>query len=86
VAHIDRIQDMVEEGLFVYGGRRGDSRPQFVNGEAAMWINSSAYFGGFEADIQDFEFTQVPMPIDTSFGRAAELDHRRRHALGAARP
>jgi sn-glycerol 3-phosphate transport system substrate-binding protein len=37
-----------------------------VNGEAAMWINSSAYFGGFVADIQDFEFTQVPMPIDTS--------------------
>jgi sn-glycerol 3-phosphate transport system substrate-binding protein len=66
VAHIDRLQDMVEEGLFVYGGRRGDSRPQFVNGEAAMWINSSAYFGGFKADISDFEFTQVPMPIDAS--------------------
>jgi sn-glycerol 3-phosphate transport system substrate-binding protein len=66
VAHLDRIQGMAEEGLFTYGGRRGDSRPQFVNGEAAMWINSSAYFGGFEADIQDFEFTQVPMPVDTS--------------------
>lgn len=66
VGHIDRIQTMAEEGLFTYGGRRGDSRPQFVNGEAAMWINSSAYFGGFEADIQDFEFTQVPMPTDTS--------------------
>ncbi len=66
IAHIDRIQGMVEEGLFVYGGRRGDSRPQFVNGEAAMWINSSAYFGGFVADIQDFEFTQVPLPLDTA--------------------
>jgi sn-glycerol 3-phosphate transport system substrate-binding protein len=66
VAHIQRLADMAEEGLFVYGGRRGDSRPQFVNGEAAMWINSSAYFGGFVADIQGFEFTQVPMPIDTS--------------------
>jgi sn-glycerol 3-phosphate transport system substrate-binding protein len=66
VAHIQRLADMAEEGLFTYGGRRGDSRPQFVNGEAAMWINSSAYFGGFVADIQDFEFTQVPMPIDTN--------------------
>jgi sn-glycerol 3-phosphate transport system substrate-binding protein len=66
VAHIQRLADMAEEGLFVYGGRRGDSRPQFVNGEAAMWINSSAYFGGFVADIQGFEFTQVPMPIDMS--------------------
>ena len=66
VAHIQRLADMAEEGLYTYGGRRGDSRPQFVNGEAAMWINSSAYFGGFVADIQDFEFTQVPMPIDTN--------------------
>ena len=66
VGHLGRIQDMVDEGLFVYGGRRGDSRPQFVNGEAAMWINSSAYFGGFQNDIKDFEFTQVPLPLDTS--------------------
>ncbi len=66
VGHLDRIQKMVDEGLFVYGGRRGDSRPQFVNGEAAMWINSSAYFGGFQNDIKDFEFTQVPLPLDTS--------------------
>jgi sn-glycerol 3-phosphate transport system substrate-binding protein len=64
INHIQRLADMAEEGLFTYGGRRGDSRPQFVNGEAAMWINSSAYYGGFVADIQDFEFTQVPMPYD----------------------
>jgi sn-glycerol 3-phosphate transport system substrate-binding protein len=64
VNHIQRLADMSEEGLFAYGGRRGDSRPQFVNGEAAMWINSSAYYGGFVADIQDFEFTQVMMPYD----------------------
>ena len=66
VNHIQRLSDMAKEGLFVYGGRRGDSRPQFVNGEAAMWINSSAYFGGFVADIKDFRFTQVPMPVDTA--------------------
>jgi sn-glycerol 3-phosphate transport system substrate-binding protein len=64
VNHIQRLADMSEEGLFAYGGRRGDSRPQFVNGEAAMWINSSAYYGGFVADIQDFDFTQVMMPYD----------------------
>jgi sn-glycerol 3-phosphate transport system substrate-binding protein len=64
INHIQRLADMAAEGLYTYGGRRGDSRPQFVNGEAAMWINSSAYFGGFVADIQDFEFTQAPMPYD----------------------
>ncbi|MEM7733923.1 MAG: extracellular solute-binding protein, partial [Pseudomonadota bacterium] len=72
VNHLDRIQDMVEEGLCVYGGRRGDSRPQFVNGEAAMWINSSAYFGGFQNDIKDFEFTQVPLPLDKSVADAPQ--------------
>jgi sn-glycerol 3-phosphate transport system substrate-binding protein len=66
VNHLQRLADLAEDGLFVYGGRRGDSRPQFVNGEAAMWINSSAYFGGFVADIKDFKFTQVPMPVDTA--------------------
>jgi sn-glycerol 3-phosphate transport system substrate-binding protein len=31
--------------------------------KAAMWINSSAYFGGLRGRHQDFEFTQAPMPI-----------------------
>jgi sn-glycerol 3-phosphate transport system substrate-binding protein len=70
---------MAEEGLYAYGGRRGDSRPQFVNGEAAMWINSSAYFGGFEADIEDFEFTQVPMPYD-----AGIVDEPQNSIIGGA--
>ena len=53
----------------------------------AMWINSSAYYGGFVADIQDFEFTQAPMPYDPARPlRAAEFHHRRRDALGPARP
>lgn len=64
VNHIQQIADAGEEGLFTYGGRRGDSRPMFVNGETAMWINSSAYYGGFVNDIQDFEFSQAPMPYD----------------------
>lgn len=72
VAHLERLQGMAEDGLFAYGGRRGDSRPQFVNGEAAMWINSSAYFGGFQQDIQDFAFTQVPMPRDAALRDAPQ--------------
>jgi sn-glycerol 3-phosphate transport system substrate-binding protein len=79
INHIQRLADMAEEGLYAYGGRRGDSRPQFVNGEAAMWINSSAYFGGFEADIEDFEFTQVPMPYD-----AGIVDEPQNSIIGGA--
>ena len=33
---------MGSEGLFEYGGRRGDSRAKFVNGKFVFWINSSA--------------------------------------------
>ncbi|QIE54019.1 sn-glycerol-3-phosphate ABC transporter substrate-binding protein UgpB [Pikeienuella piscinae] len=66
VNHIQRIADMGKEGLFKYGGRRGDSRGMFVNGETIMWINSSAYYGGFKKDITDWEFGQAMLPLDTA--------------------
>ncbi|WP_371037370.1 MULTISPECIES: sn-glycerol-3-phosphate ABC transporter substrate-binding protein UgpB [unclassified Rhodosalinus] len=72
VNHIDRIARMREEGLFAYGGRRGDSRSMFVNGETALWINSSAYYGGFASDITDFEFGQAMLPLDTAVADAPQ--------------
>ncbi|MBY6199794.1 sn-glycerol-3-phosphate ABC transporter substrate-binding protein UgpB [Maritalea mobilis] len=72
VNHIQAIADAGEEGLFTYGGRRGDSRGMFVNGETAMWINSSAYYGGFVNDITEFEFSQAMMPLDTAVADAPQ--------------
>ncbi|TDK49613.1 sn-glycerol-3-phosphate ABC transporter substrate-binding protein UgpB [Antarcticimicrobium luteum] len=72
VNHIQRIADMGKEGLFGYGGRRGDSRGMFVNGETALWINSSAYYGGFKSDIKDFEFGQTMLPLDTAVADAPQ--------------
>ncbi len=72
VNHIARIAEMGEEGLFSYGGRRGDSRSMFVNGETALWINSSAYYGGFANDITDFEFGQAMLPLDTAVADAPQ--------------
>lgn len=72
VNHIQRIADMGKDGTFVYGGRRGDSRGQFVNGETALWINSSAYYGGFKNDITDFEFGQTMLPLDTAVADAPQ--------------
>ncbi len=72
VNHIQRIADWGKEGLFGYGGRRGDSRGQFVNGETALWINSSAYYGGFKKDISDFEFGQTMLPLDTAVADAPQ--------------
>ncbi|TDE35604.1 sn-glycerol-3-phosphate ABC transporter substrate-binding protein UgpB [Antarcticimicrobium sediminis] len=72
VNHIQRIADMGKEGLFGYGGRRGDSRGMFVNGETALWINSSGYYGGFKTDIKDFEFGQTMLPLETSVADAPQ--------------
>lgn len=66
VAHIARLGRMSKEGTFKYGGRRGDSRGMFVNGESIFWLNSSAYYGGFKKDIKDFEFGQAMLPLDTA--------------------
>jgi len=71
VNHIARLGDMSEEGLFVYGGRRGDSAAMFHSGDTPMYFNSSAYFGNFTQNA-DFEFTQVMMPLDTSLADAAQ--------------
>lgn len=69
VNHIQTIADMGKKGLFKYGGRRGDSRAMFVNGETIFWINSSAYYGGFAKDIKNFEFGQTMMPLDTKVAK-----------------
>lgn len=72
VAHIERLARMAKDGTFVYGGRRGDSRGMFVNGESILWINSSAYYGGFKNDITDFEFAQSMLPVDTEVNAAPQ--------------
>ena len=72
VNHIQRIADMGAKGLFEYGGRRGDSRAKFVNGESVFWINSSAYYGGFKKDIKDFKFGQAMLPLDTDVASAPQ--------------
>ena len=72
INHIDRIARMGKEGLFKYGGRRGDSRAMFVNGETILWINSSAYYGGFKKDIKGFEFSQTMLPLDSELAKAPQ--------------
>lgn len=70
-ARLDDIASMSEGGLFVYGGRRGDSLPMFTNGECGMWINSSAYYGGIKKQAE-FEFGQAMLPLDTEVASAPQ--------------
>ncbi|MFT5115102.1 MAG: sn-glycerol 3-phosphate transport system substrate-binding protein [Parasphingorhabdus sp.] len=59
------IADWSKDGLFKYGGRRGDSLSMFTNGECAMWMNSSAYYGSIKKQAK-FEFGQTMLPLDTN--------------------
>ncbi len=61
VRHLDNIAEWGKQGLFQYGGRRGDSLPMFTNAECAMWLNSSAYYGGIKDQAQ-FKFGQTMLP------------------------
>ncbi len=70
-ARLDDIAAMSKDNLFVYGGRRGDSLPMFVNGECGMWMNSSAYYGGIKKQAE-FNFAQTMLPLDTDVASAPQ--------------
>lgn len=60
--HVANLGEWQKSKIFDYGGRRGDSLPKFTNGECAMWLNSSAYYGGIKKQAK-FEFGQSMLPI-----------------------
>ncbi|MFT7594924.1 MAG: sn-glycerol 3-phosphate transport system substrate-binding protein [Paracoccaceae bacterium] len=70
-ARLDDIASMTEGGLFLYGGRRGDSLPLFTTGECGMWMNSSAYYGSMKAQAE-FAFGQTMLPLDTAAASAPQ--------------
>ncbi len=59
--HLQDLYDWSKSGIFVYGGRRGDSLPMFTNQECGMWLNSSAYYGSIKKQAT-FEFGQTMLP------------------------
>jgi len=71
VNRLQQIADWQDEGLFKYGGRRGDSLALFTNGECGMWLNSSAYYAGIKTGA-DFAFGQAMLPLDTDITDAPQ--------------
>jgi len=61
---LQKIYEWSKDGLFKYGGRRGDSLSMFTNGECGMWLNSSAYYGAIKGQAK-FAFGQTMLPLDT---------------------
>jgi len=62
---LQRIADGQATGAFKYGGRRGESLPLFLEEKCAMWMNSSAYYGGISQNAK-FNYGQAILPLDTS--------------------
>ena len=61
-AHFQAVRDWTEAGLFGwYGVSWGDNQTPFENGEVAMWIGSSASFGGIR-DRVEFPFSATYLP------------------------
>lgn len=59
--HIGNMAAWQQENIFQYGGRRSDSRPKFLSGECAMYMDSSGSYAAVKAGA-DFEFGVGMLP------------------------
>jgi sn-glycerol 3-phosphate transport system substrate-binding protein len=50
--HIAQLAAWQKDGVYSYGGRAGAADPKFVNGDCAMYIQSSALIGGFSRNVK----------------------------------
>jgi len=62
IAHIQRLKDWLDEGIYTYAGRTSSSNV-FISGECAMSFLSSAAYLGIESGA-DFEFSSTFLPIE----------------------
>ena len=61
-AHFTAVKGWVDDGLFgYYGAGWSDNQTPFENQEVAMWMGSSASFGGLRKSA-DFEFSATYLP------------------------
>ncbi len=78
--HFTKLKEWLDAGWYgYYGAGWGDNQTPFENGEVAMWLGSSASFGGLR-NSTDFEFSATflpyweaitPEPVSTFIGGAA---------------
>jgi sn-glycerol 3-phosphate transport system substrate-binding protein len=50
--HIGALAAWQKDNIYSYGGRTGTADPKFVNGDCAMYIQSSALIGGFTRGVK----------------------------------
>ena len=85
VKFLQTLVDLQKDKTYDYSGRDSRSEGRFTSGECAIFLTSSGFYGNVKANAK-FDFTSVPMPYYPGRpGRSAELDHRRRFAVGHGR-
>jgi sn-glycerol 3-phosphate transport system substrate-binding protein len=62
VMHVGRLAAWQKDGIYSYGGRQGTADPKFINGECAMYIQSSALIGGFTRGVK-FQWGTGQLPF-----------------------
>ncbi len=65
VAHIEKMSEWQQNGIFSYGGRRSDSASKFYSQECAMHMESSAGYAGVKRNAQ-FDFGVSELPYDSN--------------------
>jgi sn-glycerol 3-phosphate transport system substrate-binding protein len=50
--HIGALAAWQKDNVYSYGGRQGTADPKFINGDCAMYIQSSALIGGFTRGVK----------------------------------
>jgi sn-glycerol 3-phosphate transport system substrate-binding protein len=61
VKHIGQLAAWQKDNIYSYGGRAGAADPKFVNGDCAMYIQSSALIGGFTRGVK-FQWATAQLP------------------------
>lgn len=61
VKHIGQLAAWQKDNVYSYGGRAGAADPKFVNGDCAMYIQSSALIGGFTRGVK-FQWGTSTLP------------------------
>jgi sn-glycerol 3-phosphate transport system substrate-binding protein len=61
VKHVAQLAEWQKQNVYSYGGRAGTADPKFVNGDCAMYIQSSALIGGFTRSVKfDWGTSELP--------------------------
>ena len=82
VKHWSNLKDWNSKGYFTYAGRRNEAEAKFYSGECAMLTSSSAAQANINRNAKFKYGVGDDAVLRRRRRRAAELDHRRRVAVG----